>query len=124
MICAAYAHTVNAHRADDDPQKRDFHLLAIFLAPITLPFFGIVAIGVFILRTLLFAVILILFVAALIFSREPVIFRWLGKKVLAIGNLLLELNTALIRLFWNPQAARPEMKRSPYSLEALASRFV
>lgn len=124
MACAAYAYAVNTRRANDDPQKRDFHPLAILLAPITLPFFAFVSIVVFILQALLFAVILVLFVAALIFSREPVIFRWIRKKALAIGNILLELNTALIGLFWKPGAAQPEMKKSPYSLAALTSRFV
>ena len=124
VACAAYAYSVNARRADDDPQKRDFHPLAILLAPITLPFFAFVSIVVFVLQALLFAVILVLFVAALIFSREPVIFRWLRRKVLAIGNKLLELNTALIGLFWKPRVTQPEMKNSPYSLAALANRFV
>src|SRR5512140_3031311 len=87
MAIAAYAYSVNARRADDDPQKQDFHPLAILLAPLTLPFFAFVSIVVFILRALLFGVILILFAAALIFSREPVIFRWLGRKLLAMGNL-------------------------------------
>ncbi|HMB24029.1 MAG: hypothetical protein ACM33V_14460 [Chloroflexota bacterium] len=117
MACAAYAYSVNAQRTDDDPQKRDFHPLAILLAPITLPFFTVVAIGTFVVEAVLFAAILVLFLAALIFSREPVILRWVRKKALAIGNRLLELNTALIRL-WKPMVAQPGVKKG------LASRFI
>lgn len=124
MICAAYAYAVNARRPVDDPEKRDFHPFAIVLAPITWPLFILAAILIFILRALLFGVILILFVLVLIFARESTLIKRLLKKALSFGNKLLELNTALIRLFWKPRSAQPPMPKSPYSLDSLAGRFV
>jgi small neutral amino acid transporter SnatA (MarC family) len=125
MGCARYAYQVNARRADNDPQKRDFHPLAILFAPITLPLYAIVGIATFLLTALLFGIALILFAAMLIFVREPIIFRWFGKKALSFGNRLLELNTALVRLFWNPRVTQPETQKSPYpyKLEFLFRRF-
>ncbi len=112
--CAGYAYRVNASRASDDPQKRDFHPLAILFAPITLPLYAIAGIVTLILTALLFGLILILFAAALIFVREPVIFQWIARKALSFGNMLLKLNTALVRLFWDPGAAQPETWELPY----------
>src|SRR5512147_1456298 len=108
VACAWFAYSVNAHRADDDPKKRDFDPLAVVLAPITFPFLFVLAVFIFILRTLLFGLILILFAMALIGAREPFIFKWLGRKIIAVGNRLLEVNTLLIKWFWKPQAAQPE----------------
>src|SRR5512146_1561233 len=102
MACAAYAYFVNAQRAQNDPKKKDFHPLGIFLAPVTLPFFLLTFILIFLLRALLFGAVLILFVLALIFAREPVILKWLLRKALSFGNKLLDANTALIR-FWKPK---------------------
>lgn|SRR5512143_988253 len=123
IACAGYAHSVDAKRADDDPQKRNYPLLAIAFAPITLPFFAIASAVTFFLMALLFGLILLLFVVALIFAREPVIFRWVRRKALAFGNQLLELNTALIRLFWNPKSATKAQK-SPYSFDSLVGRLI
>lgn len=123
VACAGYAHRVNARRADDDPKKRDFHPLAVLLAPITFPFFVIFFTFIFVLRAVLFGVILILFALALIGAREPFIFRWLYRMAIPIGNRLLAANTTLIKWFWKPGAAQPETQKSPYTLEALARRF-
>ncbi len=123
MACAGYAYYVNARRADDDPQKRDFHPLAIVLAPITWPFFILASIIIFILRALLFGAALILFAIALIGVREPVIFQWLRRKVISFGNKLLEANTALIKL-WTPRAVQSRLQNPPPGLDALARRLV
>lgn len=122
--CAGYAYQVNTRRADDDPQKRDFHPLAIILAPITFPLYAIVGVATFLLMALLFGVTLILLVALLIFVRKPVILQWLLKKAISFGNKLLELNTALIRLFWNPRATRPQTQKSPYGFDPLTGRLI
>ncbi|HSB02062.1 MAG TPA: hypothetical protein VLE49_15540 [Anaerolineales bacterium] len=134
LACAGYAYRVNARRADDDPKKRDFDPLAVVLAPITFPFLVALTFFIFILMALLFGLILILFVIALIGAREPFIFKWLGRKMIAVGNRLLEINTFLIRLFWRRRVVQPEAQRSPsqpgtpppsspYNLDSLASRF-
>jgi hypothetical protein len=123
MACAGYAYYVNARRADDDPQKRDFHPLAIILAPITWPFFILASIIIFVLRALLFGAALILFTLALIGVREPVIFQWLRRKVISFGNKLLEANTALIKL-WTPRAVQSQLQKSPRGLDLLTRRFV
>lgn len=126
VICAWFAYSTNARRADDDPQKRNFSPQAIILAPITLPFLILGFICTFILRVLLFGFTLILFTIALIGVRETFILPWLLKKIISFGNRLLEVNTLLIKWFWKPRAAQPEVQKpsSPYSLDSLASRFV
>jgi ABC-type multidrug transport system permease subunit len=126
VACAWFAYSVDTRRADDDPQKRDFDPLAVVLAPITFPFLFVLAVFIFILRALLFGLILILFAMALIGAREPFIFKWLGRKMIAVGNRLLGINTFLIRLFWRPKAAqsRTANSPSPYNLDSLANRFV
>ena len=35
--CAGYAYYVNSKRPDDDPKKRNYHPVAVILAPITVP---------------------------------------------------------------------------------------
>jgi hypothetical protein len=123
LACAAYAYYVNAQRANDDPQKRDFHLVAILLAPVTWPFFILASILIFLLRTLLFGAALILFMLALIGIRETTILKRLRRKVLSFGNKLLEANTALIKL-WTPRAMRSRSQKSPHELDYLTRRFV
>ena len=132
MACTAYAYRVNSQRADDDPQKQDFDLFAILLAPFTFPLLLVLGIFIFILKALLFTLVLVLFMLALIGARDPFILRWLGRMAVAFGNRLLAINTMLIKLFWKPKAAgsgtanspaRPASP-SPYSLDSLARRFV
>ncbi len=126
ILCAGYAHHVDAQRAEDDPQKRNYPLLAIVLAPITLPIFIILSIVIFIMKALFFGVILVLLAMVLIFLRETIILPWLSKMALSIGNKLLDANTFLVRLFWSPRAAQPEIKKSPspHNLESLSRRFI
>ena len=107
MACAGYAYYVNARRPADDPQKRNYHPVAIVLAPITLPVFIVFSISIFIMRALLYGVFLILFATALIVVRESFILRWLHKIVTYIGNKLLGANTILIKLFLQPWADEP-----------------
>jgi hypothetical protein len=124
MACAGYAYRVNARRPADDPQKRDFHLFAILLAPFTLPIFAVFFVSLCILRALLYGVFLILFTLALIFVRESFLFRWLHKMAVSIGNRLLTINTTLIKAFLRPWMEQPQIKRAPYSADLLFSSFV
>lgn len=124
LACAGYAYRLNARRPADDPQKRDYPPVAILLAPITLPLFIILYIVLFILRALLYGVALVLFTAALIVVREAFILVWLKKIMTTLGNLFLEANAILIRLFWKPGAEQPRTSKSPRSMDALLGRLI
>ncbi len=47
---------------------------------------------------------MMLFTFALIFIRKPFFLEWLKKNAVKVGDLLLEANTLLIRLFLGPRA--------------------
>jgi hypothetical protein len=104
VLCATYAYYVDSKRLADDPKKKRYPPLAILLAPITLPLFRVLYILIFILRAVMYGVFLALFIFALIFLRKPFLLERLKKIALAIGNLLLEANTLLIRIFLRPLA--------------------
>ena len=106
---AGYAYRVNAKRPSDDPLKRDFHPLAIFLAPITWPFFLLAFTALLIVKAILYGIFLILFTIALLGFRKPFLLVWLEKIATKVGNKLLEANTFLIKVVfgswgWNPQS--------------------
>ncbi len=127
MFRAWRTYSANAHRKDDDPQTQDFHPLAIILIPITLPIFGVLSVFIFIVKSLLYAIFLILFTAILILvprrSTSQISKESLPRKA-SIWDKLLTVNTALIKLFWNPRAKRPELKKSPYTLDDLVGRLI
>ena len=104
IACAGYAYYVNTRRPASDPQKRAYHPAAILLTPLTLPIFLISSLAIFILKVLMFGVLLILFPVALIVIRKPFLFLWLHKIATSIGNKLLGANTLLIRFFLRPWA--------------------
>ena len=124
MGCAGYAYLVNARYPADDPKRRDYHPAAILLAPFTLPIFVILSMLIFMMKALLYGLLLALFILALIFIREPLIFKWLHKVAVYIGNKLLAANTTMIKLFLKPWVDQPEIKRPLYRLDPLFSRFV
>ena len=93
-----YAYRVNARRAADDPQKRDYHPLATLLFP-TWPIWILVLFSLFILRALAYGVFLVLFTVALVVIRKPFLFVWLEKAATVIGNKLMRANMLIIRLF-------------------------
>ena len=103
---ARYAYRVNEQLPANDPKKKDFHPAAVNLVPITWPIilvlWVILAIGsvvLFVLKALLYGVFLILFTLALVFIRKPFLLIWLEKTARRVGYVLLEANTALIKLF-------------------------
>ena len=105
IVCAWYAYQVNARRPKDDPQKRNFHLGAVILAPILWPLFPLLFISLFFLRAIVFSILLTSSIIALLVVRKPFLFIWLDKIMTKIGNKLLDANTLLIRLFfgWTPE---------------------
>jgi hypothetical protein len=107
LLCAVYAYYNNYKRAADDPKKKNYHPLAIILAPITFPIIIILYISFFLLRVLTYGVFMVLFIFALIFIRKPFILILLRKIAAAIGDRLLEANTFLIRLFLRPRTNEP-----------------
>ncbi|HJQ14452.1 MAG TPA: hypothetical protein VJ830_06860 [Anaerolineales bacterium] len=104
VTCTAFAYFVNSKRPDDDPKKKHYHPLAILLAPITVPLLIISSVIFLLLRVATYGVFLVLFSFALIFIRKPFLLEWLKKNTVRIGDLLLEANTLLIRLFLGPRA--------------------
>src|SRR5215216_6897421 len=102
IVCAGFAYYVNFKRLDDDPKKRNFHPIAIFLAPFTFPLLIFGVISLFLLRVLTYGVFLILFTIALIAFRKPFLLAWLRNTATRIGNALLEANTLLIKIFLRP----------------------
>lgn len=96
-----YVYRANARRAADDPLRRDYHPIAVFLFFIW-PLWVIAAISLFILRALAYGVFLVLFSMALVFVRRPFIFILLDRIATAIGTRLLRANMLIVRLFLPP----------------------
>jgi hypothetical protein len=101
-ICATYAYQVNSKRPADDPKKKNYHPVAIVLAPFTFPILFVLSISFFLLRVLAYGVFLVLFILALIFIRKPFLLEWLRKTAVKIGDRLLAANTLLVRFFLSP----------------------
>lgn len=101
-LCAVYAYYVNSRRAADDPKRKNYHPIAIFLTPITFLPILILYVSFFLLRALTYGVFLVVFIFALIFIRKPFILEALRKIATWIGDRLLEANTMLIRFFLSP----------------------
>ena len=106
-ICVRYAYRVNAQRPDDDLKKRDFTMDRIFLPLVMWPFLLLVYITVFVLRALLYILLLILFPIILFVFRKPPQPVWLHKIAMGIGNKLLEANTFLIKTLWGRKFENP-----------------
>ena len=106
--CVMYAYYIDSKRPDDDPKKKNYHPLAILLAPITFPLFLVFYTSLFLLRVIAYAVFLVPFFFALIFIHKPVITEGLKKNATTIGDLLLDANTLLIKLFLRPWAGSRE----------------
>ena len=108
LVCPGYAYRVNARLMQDDPKKRDFHIGAIFLAPITWILFLLASIMIFILRAVFYVVFLALFTIAVLAFRKPFLLVWLDKIAMKIGNKLLEANTFLIKVAFGKPIKNPQ----------------
>jgi hypothetical protein len=102
-VCAVHAYRVDSQRADDDPRKKNYHPLAILLAPITCPVLLVFVVSLFILRVAVYGIFMVLFILALIFFRKPFILDALRKTANSLGDQLLEANTILIEFFMKPR---------------------
>ncbi len=113
LLAAAYsAYRVNAHRPANDPKKRNYHPLAIVLAPFLFPFVVSLAVLVFILAAVLYGVFLVFFTILLVTLRKPFLFIWWNKFATFVGEPLLKLGTTLvmipIRLFTPSPRTQPQ----------------
>jgi ABC-type sugar transport system permease subunit len=108
VACAAQAYAVNSQRAEDDPEKKDFHLGALIFVFFTWPVLIPAVISLFVLRAFLYGVFLIVFTVLLVIMPrklpEP---TWLESKITKIGEKLLEANTYLINLMLRPWTKEP-----------------
>src|SRR5258706_10803368 len=107
LLCVGHAYRVNARRPADDPQKKNYHIGAILLAPLTWPLFLFASVTIFILRVFFYMVFLVLFTIALIVIRKPFLLIWLDKIATKIGNKLLEANTLLIKTVFGKKVDAP-----------------
>jgi hypothetical protein len=98
IFSAFYAHRTNAKRAPDDPEKKDFSPYSPWLAPIVFPILILINIPMLILSSLLFSLFLLLFPFALLLFRKPFLITWILKQAQRIGNKILKINTALLRV--------------------------
>ena len=97
FFSAIFAYRTNANRTPDDPEKKDFSPNAIWLVPVTFLFLILLDALAFILFSLAFGSLLVVFPFALLLFRKPFLVQWILKQALKIGTELLEVNTALLR---------------------------
>ena len=102
MIFAFYAYYVDSKRPHDDPKKKNYHPLAIILAPITFPLFLILYISFFLLRVAIYGVLMALAILALILMPKASSPTWFDEMATKIGDKFLELNNLLVRFFLKP----------------------
>ena len=97
-LCSIYAYQVNAKRAPDDPEKKNFHPAAPWLAPIVLPPLLLANIVILIVSSLMFSIFLVLFPFALLLFRKPFLIIWIQKQALKVGNWILKINTGVLQV--------------------------
>lgn len=107
VVCAVYAYRVNSRRHKHDPEKQDFHPLAILLAPITWPFWFLAASAFFLIKVVLYSAFLFVVTFALIVVRKPFLLSRVQKIATRVGNLLLATNSFLIRTLLGKQSENP-----------------
>lgn len=107
VACAAQAYAVNLQRDEDDPEKKDYYLAAVFLAPITFLPLLLLVILLFIVRALFYCFSLFVFILALIVIRNAFLLKWITDKATYIGDKLMEANTFLIKLLIRPWTRAP-----------------
>ena len=98
IFSAFYAYWANAQRAPDDPKKKDYSPYAPWLAPFILPLLLLVNILLAILSSLAFGFFLVLFSLTLLLFRKPFLIKWILKQAQKVGNLILEIDTKLLKL--------------------------
>ena len=97
-VCTIIAYRMNKRLPDKDKDKQDYHVKAVWLAPLTIfpiLFVNVLALLVF---TFFFALLLIVFPISLIFPRVLIIvLKWLIEKAQVVGDYILKINMTLLR---------------------------
>jgi hypothetical protein len=97
IFSAIYVYQTNAKRDPDDPKKKDFSPYAPWLAPFILPLMVLINIPMVILSSLTFGFFLVVFPFTLLLFRKPFLIKWILKQAQKVGNLILEINTELLK---------------------------
>jgi len=97
VLSALYAYRTNAKRAGDDPEKKDYSPYSPWLAPFIFPLLVLINVPVFLLSGLVFGIFLVLFPFSLLLFRKPFLIKWIRKQMLKVGNMMLKINTSLLR---------------------------
>ena len=87
-VITGFAYRANKKLPDDDPNKKEFHPVAIFLSPITLPLFIIGSFSLFVLKAILygFAISSLIWIIIGIYPSIPTIVA--GIVAFAIGEMV------------------------------------
>ena len=101
-LCALIAYYTDSKRPSGDPKKKNYHPLAILVAPITFPILLVLSIFFFMLRVLAYGICTVLLICMLILVRKPFILEAIQKTAVRIGDRLMEANMLIVRLFLNP----------------------
>jgi len=107
-FCVMRAYYINALRSEDDPNKRDYHIGAVFMTIFGWPLLLVLYVGLFLLRAVMWAVFILTVTVGLIVIRKPFLLAWLEKICTKVGNTLLEWNTALLYAFLGREFKRPQ----------------
>ena len=107
LVCAGYAYHVNTRRHKSDPEKQDFHPVAILLAPLAWPFWLIASSAFFLIKVVFYSAFLFLVTLALIVVRKPFLLSRMQKVAIRVGNLLLATNSFLIRTLPGKHSGNP-----------------
>lgn len=97
-LCIVIAYRMNKRLPSHDEDKQDYHIRAVWLAPLTL--FPILAADLLALLvfTFFFGMLLIALPFGLVFPRLLiVVLKWLIEKVQTIGDFFLKVNMKLLR---------------------------
>jgi len=93
---AGYAYRKNQQLPADDPSKRKFTTLGVYLAPFMFPLL-LVSCGVILAAaSLLFFALLVVLPAALLVIRKPRFPPWLKKAAVWMGRILLKFSAILL----------------------------
>lgn len=98
-LMALYSYVTNQHTTLDDPAHNEYDVFSLFLAPLTWPLLLVFGVLFTILKAFFFGVCLLLFTVAAVVFRKPFFWPLLEPRIKKIGNTVLKINTALIRLF-------------------------
>ena len=92
IAIALFSYQVNANRESNDPEKKTYHPLSPWLAPLT-PFFWLGRMIVLAIWSIPFGIFLLLFPFMLILFRPLPPDDPIRKFILKIGNGILKINT-------------------------------